>query len=250
MRIGLVEFTTPPLVSGPKIVFTLFDMPISITVITTWVIIFLFYVFFKFGTRKLELNPKRFQVILESIYTFLESIVEQILGVWKNKYLTYFSTLFMFIFISNIITFFPIPWFSIQDGVLIIYPLFRSPTADLNTTVALAFITTVTFMASAIKYNGIISYLKGFASPTPIMIPMNIVGELAKPLNISMRLFGNMFAGIVIMGLLYLAVPWFVPAPLHLYFDLFAGAVQSFVFVTLSMVYVQGAIGDAEYIEN
>ena len=82
------------------------------------------------------------------------------------------------------------------------------------------------------------------------MLPLNIVGEFAKPLNISMRLFGNMFAGMVIMGLIYMAVPYFIPAALHLYFDLFAGLVQSFVFVTLSMVYVQGSIGDTEYIDH
>ena len=155
----------------------------------------------------------------------------------------------MFIFLSNIIAFFPVPWARVQEGVLVIYPAFRSPTADLNTTVCLAMITTVMFISINIKNNGILGYLKGFADPTPVMLPLNIVGELAKPLNISMRLFGNMFAGGVIMGLVYMAVPYFVPAALHLYFDLFAGLVQSFVFVTLSMVYVQGSIGDKEYIE-
>ncbi len=65
-----------------------------------------------------------------------------------------------------------------------------------------------------------------------------------------LRLFGNMFAGGVIMGLLYMAVPWGIPAPLHLYFDLFMGLVQSFVFIMLSMVYIQGALGDSEYVEN
>ena len=101
----------------------------------------------------------------------------------------------------------------------------------------------------SIKNNGFIGYLKGFAAPNAIMLPLNIVGEVAKPINISMRLFGNMFAGGIIMGLVYMAVPAFVPAALHLYFDLFAGLVQSFVFVTLSLVYLQGSIGDAEYTE-
>ena len=91
--------------------------------------------------------------------------------------------------------------------------------------------------------------MKGFFSPLPIMAPLNVVGELAKPLNISVRLFGNMFAGSVIMGLLYKACPWVIPAPLHLYFDLFSGLVQSFVFVTLSMVYIQSSLGDAEYLD-
>jgi len=144
-------------------------------------------------------------------------------------------------------TWFVLPWFSIKNGVFVIYPAFRAPTADLNTTLGLALIVTTLFIAINIKNNGVFGYLKGFADPTPVMLPLNIVGEFAKPLNISMRLFGNMFAGMVIMGLIYMAVPYFIPAALHLYFDLFAGLVQSFVFVTLSMVYVQGSIGDAEY---
>jgi len=82
--------------------------------------------------------------------------------------------------------------------------------------------------------------------PTPIMLPMNLIGELAKPTNISMRLFGNAFAGMVIMGLLYMAAPAVLPAPLHLYFDLFQGLVQSFVFTMLTMVYIQGSMAPEE----
>lgn len=249
MILGSIEFTESSLVSGPDIIFSVFGFPVTSTVVTTWIILFIFFLIFKLGTKKLELVPGKFQSILEGIYEFLDSTIGQILGAWKKKYYTYFATLFMFIFLSNIIAFFPVPWARVQEGVLVIYPAFRSPTADLNTTVCLAMITTVMFISINIKNNGILGYLKGFADPTPVMLPLNIVGELAKPLNISMRLFGNMFAGGVIMGLVYMAVPYFVPAALHLYFDLFAGLVQSFVFVTLSMVYVQGSIGDKEYIE-
>ena len=247
MILGPIEFTESSLVSGPDIIFSVFGLPVTSTVVTTWIILFIFFLIFKLGTKKLELVPGKFQSILEGIYEFLDSTIGQILGAWKKKYYTYFATLFMFIFLSNIIAFFPVPWARVQEGVLVIYPAFRSPTADLNTTVCLAMITTVMFISINIKNNGILGYLKGFADPTPVMLPLNIVGELAKPLNISMRLFGNMFAGGVIMGLVYMAVPYFIPAALHLYFDLFAGLVQSFVFVTLSMVYVQGSIGDAEY---
>ena len=247
MRLGPIEFTTGELVSGPSEIFSIFGFPITSTVVTTWFILLCFFVFFKLGTRNLQLIPGKFQSILEGIYEFLDGTIGQILGTWKKKYYTFFATLFLFIFLSNIITFFPIPWFGIKNGVFEIFPAFRSPTADLNTTVCLALIVTFLFISINIKNNGILGYLKGFGDPTPVMVPLNIVGEFAKPLNISMRLFGNMFAGMVIMGLIYMAVPYFIPAALHLYFDLFAGLVQSFVFVTLSMVYVQGSIGDTEY---
>ena len=237
MILGPIEFTKGPLVSGPDIIFSIFGFPVSSTVVTTWFVLLIFYVFFKLGTRNLQLIPGKFQSVLEGIYEFLDGTIGQILGIWKKKYYTFFASLFLFIFLSNIITFFPIPWFSIKNGVFVIYPAFRAPTADLNTTLGLALIVTTLFIAINIKNNGVFGYLKGFADPTPVMLP----------LNISMRLFGNMFAGMVIMGLIYMAVPYFIPAALHLYFDLFAGLVQSFVFVTLSMVYVQGSIGDAEY---
>jgi F-type H+-transporting ATPase subunit a len=99
------------------------------------------------------------------------------------------------------------------------------------------------------KTQGLIGYIKGLFQPIPVMFPINLVGELAKPTNISIRLFGNMFAGGVIMGLIYKAAPALIPAPLHLYFDVFSGIVQSFVFIMLTMVYISGSVGDSEYDE-
>ena len=110
--------------------------------------------------------------------------------------------------------------------------------------------TTFAFLKASIKTNGIGGYAKRICTTYTCYATSKYIGELAKPVNISVRLFGNMFAGGVIMGLLYMAVPWGIPAPLHLYFDLFMGLVQSFVFIMLSMVYIQGALGDSEYVEN
>lgn len=121
----------------------------------------------------------------------------------------------------------------------------RAPTADINTTVGLALITTIQFLFAAFRTQGIFGYLKGLTQPVFVMLPMNIIGEMAKPVNISMRLFGNMFAGMVIMGLLYMAMPSIVPAPLHLYFDLFQGLVQAYVFTMLTMVYIKSSLGDS-----
>lgn len=268
MSFQAIQFITPPLVEGPKIAFFIplpeklqnlpFVMeygngshgwPVSMTVVTTWFLILALFLFFKFCTKKLEIIPERPQIILESIYEFLDNTMEQMLGAWKVKYFSYLGSLFLFILPSNIISFFPIPWGEFSKGVFSIQPAFRTPTADLNTTVGLALLTTIAFIGTSIKQNGFLGFLKGFCDPLPLMLPLNIVGEFAKPLNISVRLFGNMFAGSVIMGLLYKACPWVLPAPLHLYFDLFSGLVQSFVFVTLSMVYIQSSLGDAEYLD-
>ncbi len=267
---GTINFVTPPLVEGPKLMFFVplpnyahdfpmamamgngnFGLPVSLTVISTWFVMIIWILIWRFCTKDMEIMPtKKRQVFIESLYTALDSLVEQTLGAWKKKYTPFISTLIMFIFLSNILSFFPIPGLDFSNGSFSIGPLFRSPTADLNTTVGLALITTFTFLKIALKIGGPVGYFKGLLEPMPFMLPINLVGELAKPTNISIRLFGNMFAGSVILGLLYMAAPAIIPAPLHLYFDLFSGLVQSFVFTMLTMVYMSSSIGDAEYVEN
>ena len=268
-KLSFIEFQVPPLVEGPRVVFFIplpeflhkipfametanggYGLPVTITVVTTWFLILFMFILFRVGTSKLEVIPGKLQLILESIYAFLDGVVGQMMGSWKKKYLSYIGPLFLFIFTANTMSFFPSPWFSIVDGHITFAPAFRSPTSDLNTTVGLALLTTFMFLKASIKTNGVLGYFKGFLAPIPVMLPLNIVGEFAKPVNISVRLFGNAFAGGVIMGLLYMGAPAAIPAGLHLYFDLFSGLVQSFVFIMLSMVYIQGSLGDSEYVEE
>lgn len=246
MSLGSFVFTHGELVEGPKVVFEIFGFPISITVVTTWIIIALLFIVFKLGTKNLQLVPGKFQTMLESLYNFLDGLMSQMLGVWKNRYSTYIGSLFLFIFFSNIVSFFPIPWIYKTSEGLEVAAALRSPTADLNTTIGLALLTTITFVATNIKHNGIGGYLKGFISPNPAILPLNIAGEIAKPINISMRLFGNMFAGGIIIGIVYMFVPWVIPSFFHLYFDLVSSLVQSFVFVLLTMVYISGGLPSEE----
>lgn len=259
MRFELIK---PPLVEGPGIIFTVpvphnfpfamklagggYGIPVTTTVVTTWIIMVGLVLLFTWATKDLSTKPSKKQAFFETLYHFYGSVVGQILGKWKDKYLVYISSLLTFLFISNTISFFPVPWLSKTNAGWSLHYLFRSPTADLNTTVGLALITTVAFLSASFSTSGPLGYFKGLLEPIPVMLPLNIVGEGAKPLNISMRLFGNMFAGSVILGLLYKAVPAVLPAPLHLYFDLFSGAIQSYVFTMLTMVYIQGALGDAQ----
>lgn len=261
-----ISFLTPQLVEGPRIAFFVplpkflhqvplamnvgneeFGLPVSMTVVGSWFCIFVLFVLFKLGTKKLEVVPNRkLQIILETLLVFLDDLVFQSLGKYKDRFISFISCLFLFILSGNILTFFPIPWITkISNGSIFFHPAFRTPTADLNTTVGLALLTAVVFIGTNIKQLGLLGYMKSFASPVPVLLPLNIISELAKPVNMSFRLFGNMFAGIVIMGLLYKAAPAVVPAPLHLYFDLFSGLVQSFVFIMLSIVHIQSSLGDA-----
>jgi F-type H+-transporting ATPase subunit a len=259
VKAGAVSILTPPLVQGPKVVFFIptphkfsfamemanggYGIPVTITVVTTWVLIALFFLVFNWGLRNLEMIPGKRQAFFETLYDVYDGLVSQMFGKRGKEFVVYISALISFIAISNITSFFPVPGFSHNEaGQLIISPLLRSPSADINTTLGLALITTFMFIYVAINENGIKGYVGGLMEPSPVMLPMNIIGELAKPTNISMRLFGNAFAGMVIMGLLYMAAPAVLPAPLHLYFDIFQGLVQSFVFTMLTMVYIQGSM--------
>ena len=99
-----------------------------------------------------------------------------------------------------------------------------------------------------IKSKGL-GYFKGFLEPVPFLLPINIVGELATPVSLSFRLFGNILGGTIIMGLVYAMFPKIViflgiPAALHCYFDVFAGALQAFIFVMLSMTFVSNAMDE------
>lgn len=267
MRLGPIEFVTPALVEGPKIMFFIpvpealqhapfvmatgagYGLPITSIVTTTWFVMLVIFLTFKFGTKNLTLIPGKLQTVLEAYYLFIDDLAGQMLGKWKVKYIGYIGTLFIFILLSNVLSFIPLPGISYSQGIYEISPALKSPTSDLNTTVGLAMLTTVTFLFTSFKLNGLGGHVKGMFAPIPIMFPINVVGELAKPTNISIRLFGNMFAGSVIIGLMYKAAPVLVPGPLHLYFDLFGGVVQTFVFTMLSLVYIQGSLGDHEFVE-
>lgn len=259
-----ITYATPPLIEGPKVFWSLTvgGMVINInqTIVTTWVVMAVLMLTLVIGTRNLSVeNPTRFQVVLEMLYGFIENMFLANFGKYKKSFVSFITAMFSFIFACNLISFF-LPFIPLIEklpgGGYSVSPFLRSPTADMNTTVGLALLVVVIFLSCAIKTEGVIGYIKGLASPTPVLLIINIIGEIAKPINTSMRLFGNMFAGIIIMGLLYglsinIAGHVFAFAPgwvafLHLYFDLFTGTIQSFVFVVLSSVYISETLGDKD----
>ncbi|WP_099190047.1 F0F1 ATP synthase subunit A [Tepidibacter mesophilus] len=230
---------------GPKIIFTIpgLNIPISETVTTTWAIMIVLTLFAYFGTRKLEKVPRGFQIIIEGIVGGLNGVVKQTMGEDKMRFAPYIGSLFLFFACSNLVT---------------LTGLFgKSPTTDLNTTLAWALITFFMIHYNGVKSKGLGGYLKGFLDPMPAMLPLNIIGELATPISLSFRPFGNILGGSVIMALLYqffgylsglIGIEVFpilgvgIPAVLHIYFDLFSGVLQSFIFIMLTMVFVSNAI--------
>lgn len=226
---------------GPEIKFMLGGIPISETVVNSWIIMAILMTFAFVATRKLEKTPTGLQNFTEFIVDSLYGLVRSTMGENKMGFAPYIGTLFMFYLFCNLIGLFGL----------------RSPTTDLNTTVSFALITFFLIHINAIRSKGLGNFLKGFLDPMPLMLPLNIIGELALPVSLSFRPFGNITGGTVIMGLLYsvlmyastqvlnLPIPILgvgIPAVLHIYFDLLSGTIQAFIFTMLTMVFVSNAI--------
>ncbi len=175
--------------------------------------------------------PGTFQNIVESVVELLDGMVDATMGKNGVKFRNYIGTIFIFILISNI------------SGLLGLRP----PTADYGVTLPLGVMTFTLIHFNKLKHQKVSGVLKGLCDPWPIWAPINIIGDIAVPISLSLRLFANVLSGTVMMALIYgllsrIAIIW--PAALHVYFDLFSGAIQTYVFCMLTMTYVSDAIGN------
>ena len=182
-------------------------------------------------TRNLRVEhiTKR-QAVLETGVTTINDFFVGLLGENGKRYVPYLVSVALYIGCSNLI------------GVFGIKP----PTKDLNVTAALALMSIVLIEYAGIHARGGLGFLKSLTAPTPIMTPMNILEIAIRPTSLCMRLFGNVLGAFVIMELIKLVVPVFVPAVFSLYFDLFDGLIQTYVFVFLTSLFMKESIGDEE----
>lgn len=169
--------------------------------------------------------PTGLQNVIEFAVETLQGFVGGSMGQHGKKYINYVGTLFLFVLFSNISGLFGL----------------RPPTADFGTTFSLALITFVMIQYNNVRCNKFGAVTDLF-KPLWFLFPINLIGEIATPISMSLRLFGNVMAGTVMMALYYGLLPIFVklgiPAALHVYFDLFSGAIQAYVFCMLTMVFV------------
>ena len=162
--------------------------------------------------------------------TFINDFFVGLLGEKGKRYVPYLISVALYIACSNLI------------GVFGIKP----PTKDLNVTAALALMSICLIEYAGIHARGGVGFLKSLAAPTAIMTPMNILEIAIRPTSLCMRLFGNVLGAFVIMELIKQVVPVFVPAVFSLYFDLFDGLIQTYVFVFLTSLFMKENIGDEE----
>ncbi len=170
--------------------------------------------------------PTGVQNVLEMMVSIIDRFSNSILGERGKKIAAYILTLGLFLVIS---------------GMLDLFGL-RIPATDLNFTVAIALITFVLIFVFAIRYTGVKGLVKGYARPMPFIAPFRMISDVIIPVSLSFRLFGNMFAGLVVMHLVYNAMGMFaigVPAVLSIYFTLFDVGLQTLVFLMLTLSYIQ-----------
>lgn len=182
-------------------------------------------------------EPKGFQNVVELIVEKLDGIVDGSMGKSAPKFYNYIGTIFIFILVSNI------------SGLMGLRP----PTADYGVTLPLGVLTFTLIHFNQFKYQKPKDIWKDMCSPLPpwlpIWFPINLISEIAVPISLSLRLFANVLSGTVMMALIYGLLGWIAtiwPAALHVYFDLFSGAIQTYVFCMLTMTYISNAIGDGE----
>lgn len=175
--------------------------------------------------------PGPVQNVAELIVDMLDGVVKGGMGKSAHKFMNYIGTVFIFILICNISGLFGL----------------RPPTADYGVTLPLGLITFTLIHFNKFKHQKVSGVIKGLCDPWPFWAPINMIGDIAVPISLSLRLFANVLSGTVMLALVYgllsvIAIGW--PAILHVYFDLFSGAIQTYVFCMLTMTYISDAIGD------
>lgn len=242
----------------PTIVFRIFEYPVASSTILVTALLLLFVAFCYFGVRNFSLLPSAFQVLIEELYLGIESLVQQITAHKKmtEKLMPLIGTLLVYILISNIVGLIPGIMGFTYNGV----PLLRTPTADINTTLGLAVGSMIVIHGTMIRQRGIFGYLGSFVKIKEVITGfraglgkgamalvdmfiglLDIIGEGAKVVSLSLRLFGNMYAGEVLATILLGLFAYGIPA-VWLAMNLLSAVVQAIVFASLVTVFYSLAV--------
>lgn len=212
---------------------TVFTIPvfggigISESVVVTWVIMAALTLLSIIFVRNLKVeNPGRKQQVLELAIGGLYGFFDDLIGEEGRRYIPYLVSVAIYIGVANLI------------GLLGLKP----PTKDLNATAALAIMSILLIEYASFHRKGLKGFIKGFAEPVAIIAPINILELFIKPLSLCMRLFGNVLGAFVVMELVKLIVPAIIPVPLSLYFDIFDGLIQAYVFVFLTALFIKESV--------
>ena len=200
---------------------------INATLVFTWVVMAILVIGSWLITRKLSTgeNVPRWQNLLETIVSYIRKQVREMTQQNTDKYLPFLATLFLYISVSNLLSF---------------VPYYRSPTGSLSTSAALAVCVFVAVPIFGVMKRGVLGYLKIYIQPSVFMLPFNIIGELSRTLALAVRLFGNVMSGAMIIGVLLSIAPFIVPVIMQV-LELLIGQIQAYIFAALATIYIASA---------
>ncbi len=199
-----------------------------------FIVAFFLILFFGLSSRKLSLIPGKLQSVLELIVETLENLLEDTVGEQGKKYLPVIATVGLFILFCNLL------------GLV---PGLMAPTSKLNVTAGCALVVFVYYHWEGIKAQGFFRYLKHFIGPIPLLapflLPIEIISHFSRPVSLSIRLFGNIFAEELLIVIIASIIPYFLPLP-FMAVAIFTSIIQAFVFVLLACIYIAGAVAHEE----
>jgi F-type H+-transporting ATPase subunit a len=204
--------------------------------LTSWFVIGILVIASLAATRNIQRIPSGIQNFMEYALEFIRDLAKSQLGEKDYRpWVPFIGTLFLFIFVSNWSGAL-LPWklIKIPEGEL------AAPTNDINTTVAFALLTSLAYFYAGFRKRGL-GYFKKYVEPTPILLPIAILEDFTKPLSLSFRLFGNILADELVVAVLVLLIPLFIPLPV-MALGLFTSAIQALVFATLAAAYIHEAM--------
>ena len=206
--------------------WNLFGFHINITegIIVQWVIILMVALVLGLLTRNLEKVPDKKQTVLEMFVGTVKNLVKENMGeTYVGFFVPYIGTLIVYLVLMNL------------SGLVGAEP----PTSDISVAAGMGISTFLIIQIYAIKKLGVAHYFLGYTKPMAILLPLNIMERVMLPVSLTLRLFGNILAGSVILGMVYSGLGHFgvlIPIPFHFYFDLFDGSIQMVIFIMLTMI--------------
>ena len=204
-------------------------IPVADSVVVTWIVMAVLLALSLVLTRNLRVrSPGRVQAALEWAVQFLNSFVKTNIGTHWRPFAPWLGTVALYIGVSKLI------------GIFGLTP----PTKDISVTAALAVMSMLLIYGAQFRYNGPLGGLKKFAEPMPLLLPINLMEVVIRPLALCMRLFGNILGAYIIMEMLKFVAPVILPAVFSIYFDLFDGLIQTVVFVFLTTLFTGEGIKD------
>jgi len=217
-------------------------IPITETVIISWVVMLILIVGSLILTKRLKIIPSGAQAILETGVDFLNNFTKSQFGSYAKYLGPYMGSLFLFLLVANII-----PVLSPVEvkafGFEFTPPFFiRPPTRDINVTAALAVISILLVIICGFSARGFRGWFKNLLNPLPMMLPFNIMEYGTRLISLALRLFGNILGGFILMSLIEGLLPVALPMVFSLYFDFFDGVVQAAIFVFLTSLYISEAV--------